>query len=124
LIVLFQFQKVVGFAALKSTSLAPSTEQNAAERLCLAWELRETDSIKTSVQTCTELYEAVVNCPDLSQWLERGGRTSKQRLSAMITRQPLLLARALTSNNIQVYMASLGHVDDDFQSISHCSFLH
>lgn len=105
LLSLFQFQKVYCFGASNSMPFSPSTTepaQDALGRLCLAWGLRETESMRTSMQDCTELCQVMESNPDLSTWLQRSGRISKQRLVAMVVQHPLLLARALTSENIQV----------------------
>lgn len=117
LLVLYQSQRVWCFAAFKSTSFSRSTaevQEDAMERLCIAWELRESESMRISIQENTELVEAIEDCPDLSLWLQRGGRISKERLRAMITRHPLLLARALTSCNVQVCPPSSVCGNDDF----------
>lgn len=97
LFILLHFPTALCFASLKK-------HENAAKRLCHAWDLQETDSIRKAIQNCLELYEAIENSSDLSQWLiQRGVHVvSKQRLVGMISRHPLLLARALTSRNIQV----------------------
>ena len=100
LFILLQFQTALSFASLK--------HENAAKRLCHAWDLQETDSIRKAIQNCLELYEAIENSSDLSQWIVQPGVVSKQRLVGMISRHPLMLARALTSRNIQVYKVLLG----------------
>jgi mTERF domain-containing protein len=95
LFILLHSPTALCFASLKK-------HENAAKRLCHAWDLQETDSIRKAIQNCLELYEAIENSSDLSQWLiQRGVVSNHQRLVGMISRHPLLLARALTSRNIQ-----------------------
>ena len=114
LLLLLQFQKVLCFASFKSSPSSTITRHHdddaSAEQISLGWILQsKTDSISTAIQDCTELYEAIDNCSDLSQWVAQRG-ISKKRLVGMISRHPLLLARAITSRNVQVVYMRSWHV--------------
>ncbi len=54
LFILLHFPTAFCFASLKK-------HENAAKRLCHAWDLQETDSIRKAIQNCLELYEAIEN---------------------------------------------------------------
>lgn len=78
-----------------------SSTTNALSDLCTSWDLPQTESLQRSLRKCPPLVEAI-KTQDLSIWLRRAGRISKERRKRMITQHPLLLARALTSKDIQV----------------------
>lgn len=78
-----------------------STTTNALNDLCSSWDLPQTKSLYLSLQNCPPLVEAI-ETQDLALWMHRVGRISKERRKRMITHHPLLLARALTSEDIQV----------------------
>ena len=106
LLFLCQVYVIEGFVTSKSPTfsrfpLRASPQDDAGHRLCSSWDLRETKATKTLLSKCPELCEAIESV-NLELWLQRAGRIPKQRLESMVARHPALLARALTSNHIEV----------------------
>ena len=78
----------------------------AMERLCQAWGISDsTKAMEASFRSCPELVDAVLgfqNSTSLSDWLRSRGRIRVEKQRVMMERHPLLLARALGSQNVSV----------------------